>query len=102
MELTAFENGELRVSNSEGLEIRYSRVNGNQLILCARMNDWDRFTNLWKKKTDATQWSQLELFFTELDRAKRWRIKEAFARLGTVDDEPPSGTQGIVKKTPLV
>jgi hypothetical protein len=101
MELTAFDNGELLVSDPSGLEIRYSRVIGNQLILCARMNDWERFANLWKKKTEASQWTQLEMLLSHLDRAKQWRTKEAFARLGTVDDEPPPGNNGIVKKTPL-
>ncbi len=89
MELTSFENGEISFS-VEGSEIRYERNHANQLILCARMNDWDRFTAMWKRKTDPATWEKWAPLFSKLDTGGRWKIKETFARLATVEEETAS------------
>src|SRR3989442_10303319 len=86
MELLAYQNGELVVRVNTVQECRYSRVHGNQLILCARMNDWNRFTAMWKRKTDPTLWNAVETHISTLPVASQWKIKEAFARLATLDE----------------
>ena len=89
MTLTSANNGELMI-RAGGREIRYSRVHANQLILCARMNDWNRFTAMWEKKTPAETWKVLQESFEAMDMNVRWKLKETFARLTTVDEEPPT------------
>lgn len=89
MEFTAYENGEIHFS-AEGSKALYERNHANQLILCARMNDWEKFKAMWKRKTDPAIWEKWEPRFASLDIAGHWKIKEAFARLATVEEEVTS------------
>jgi hypothetical protein len=97
MTLTAFENGQIVVQVDEGPSVCYSRTISNQLIQCARMNNWQRFTLLWKQKTDPNAWEKIEKLISEFDRTRQWKLKEAFARLATTDADPPSVAPSVVK-----
>ena len=101
MELVAYQSGELAVLLNDGRESRYSRVSSNQLILCARMNDWNRFTALWKKKTENSRWDAIENVLISLDSKVQWRVKEIFARQTTVDEENSADLSTVVKRVAL-
>ena len=89
VELTVFDNGELAFRAGDN-KAHYSRSTGNQLIRCARMNSWERFTALWQKKTEPTLWQAFDNKLSSLDIPLKWKIKEAFARLETTDSDPIS------------
>ena len=101
MELISYYNGELLLQFESNVEQRYSRTVSNQLILSARMNDWGHFTSLWKRKTDPSVWLKVESFSQSLSSGQRWKIKEAFARLATQEEEKIEPSQVIAKKIEL-
>lgn len=84
IEVTWQDNGQLLVK-TEGVHHEYSEGAANQLILCARMNPWDRFMAMLEKKTDASVWPNLHAYMTSLDKSTAWHAKETFARLQTHD-----------------
>ena len=85
MKVVASEEGELVVSFEPDISIQYPRSVANQLIRCARMNDWDRFIAMWKLKSDPQVWAKIESVYSALDVQQRWKMKETFARLATVE-----------------
>ncbi|HLG18517.1 MAG TPA: hypothetical protein VI895_01715 [Bdellovibrionota bacterium] len=101
MELIAYQNGELGLHLDNSPETRYTRVNANQLILCARMNDWGRFTAMWKRKTDPATWARIESNVNQLDSQQQWKLKEAFARLAAVDDETSAEKDAVASRSTL-
>ncbi len=78
------EDGQLLVQGNH-IYLQYPEGVANQLILCARMNPWDRFMALLKKKTDHNDWKVLAEYFNSLDKTSAWHTKETFARLQTHD-----------------
>ena len=70
---------------SETVHLEYPQGKANQLILCARMNPWDRFMAMLEKNTDATQWTTLNAQLTAFDKQAAWKFKEKFARLQTIE-----------------
>jgi len=69
----------------ESLALEYPQGKANQLILCARMNPWDRFMAMLEKNTDPAQWTALNQYLRSLDKQAAWKAKESFARLSTHD-----------------
>lgn len=98
MELISFSSGDLTLKLSPDSEVRYPRVQANQLILCARMNDFERFSAMWQKKTEPAVWTEIENALATRTSQDRWKLKEGFARLATRDDEVASGTPTIVRQ----
>lgn len=82
--VTWHDQGHLLVQG-ENIHLEYPEGVANQLILCARMNPWDRFMALLEKKTDSAQWPALSGYLTSLDKSAAWHAKETFARLQTHD-----------------
>lgn len=70
----------------ENIQLEYPQGKANQLILCARMNPWERFMAMLEKNTDAGQWTALNAYLTTLDKQAAWKIKEKFARLSTHEE----------------
>lgn len=87
MNLRAEKDGGLTLLMEGAGETHYSRVNRNQLVMCARMNNWDRFIAMWEKKTDSSVWPAIRTYFETLNSTNQWKLKETFARLETIEDE---------------
>jgi len=102
MELHTYKNGEILLHIDDNLEARYPRTTANQLIRSARMSDWNGFSRMWEKKTDSHAWQIIESNCASLDAQQRWKIKEAFARLTTVEDETLASTNVIEKTLALL
>ena len=79
------DKGVLAVGSSN-IQLEYPQGKANQLILCARMNPWDRFMAMLEKNTDTAQWTGLNTYLTSLDKQAAWKIKEKFARLQTNEE----------------
>lgn len=76
------DSGALAVT-SDVVALEYPQGKANQLILCARMNSWDRFMMMLEKNTNTAQWTTLNTYLNSLDKQAAWKVKEKFARLQT-------------------
>jgi hypothetical protein len=83
LQISWLESGTLEVTSSFLGTFEYAQGKANQLILCARMNPWDRFKAMLEKNTDTAQWTILNAHLTTLDKSAAWKFKEKFARLST-------------------
>lgn len=79
----AWQDGGVLSIASQTINLEYPQGKANQLILCARMNPWDRFMAMLEKNTDASQWTTFNEYLISLDKQNAWKVKEKFARLQT-------------------
>ena len=83
----AWDDNDALIVDTGTTHFEYPKNAANQLILCARMNPWDRFMAMIEKKTESPVWAALGTYFTSLDKDAAWKVKEKFARLSTHEDE---------------
>lgn len=67
------------------VELDFSKNVGNQLIWCARMNTWDRFMAMLEIKIPGDKLGEIKSVLADLDSKALWKVKEAFARLSTLE-----------------
>ena len=97
MNFVSFDNGDIAIEINKQQSVNYPRVTANQLIKCARMNDWSSFLRMWEKKTDPEAWTQIHGLISKLDTKAQWNIKEGMARFATMENEALVEQPSIVK-----
>ena len=87
MVTTNWQDNDTLLLNAGAISVEFPVGAANQLILCARMNPWDRFIAMLEKKTDATTWPELKTYLDSLDKQTAWKAKESFARQSTREND---------------